>query len=860
MRNDNSSNYLLLGFFFLTGLTGLAYELVWIRLLILAFGSTQFAITTVLVVFMAGLALGSFIFGRVADGDASPLKVYAAIEIALGVYCIFSPLVFSMVRDVYLLVGASSPQLVAGFEASQFALSFAALIIPTTLMGGTLPLLVKYLASSSGRVGFHTAVPYSVNTLGAVTGCLVTGLFSLYVLGVKSTVYAAGSIDVLVGVLVYFIYGARKLTGPSRPAASALRLADRHLGSPMARYVVMASFALSGFASLTYEVLWTRIFSLVLGSSVYAFTIMLATFLVGIGAGSIIFAPFVDKRKNPIAWFALLEAVIGMVAILSIFIYRELPLAFFTLKGAFADRFFLFLFLQFLLSAAVMIIPTLCMGAIFPLVGRICTEDLKTVGTSIGNIYFLNTAGSIFGAFVGGFILIPVIGVEHGIIVTAAINVVLAVSLLLTSDLKLKSKVTYVNALIAAFVFAAVIVPPWQKMLMTLGLYSNPMEKEALSGIMQGRFTDDLLYYREGINAVITVRGSGVDDSVITYQANGKQEAMSTDGKPSASWSILGHVPLLLHGGKPDDALLVGLGSGITLGAMESYPLKEIDVVELEPAVVEAARFFNRANNNALDDPRVSLYIADGRSFLLVSKKKYDVIISGVSDPWISGVSNLFTAEYFRGLSDRLKDDGVVGLWFQNYRITPAELKTGINTFASVFPYVSVWFHYTDALDLVVIGSKTPQHLDLAALEQQIQAPRVKADLSRIGITNPYGVFDLFLIGNRDLRRYIDDAPINTDERPILEFSLPKHQYMDPLLGLDNIDALLKDAADFVPPVTVAPARREDFYLSLAKQYNKSNYRLAQAYSLFGKVLELNPSNKEAIYYLKDLKKELGIK
>ena len=860
-RDSSGSNYLILGFFFLTGLTGLAYELVWIRLLILAFGSTQFAVTTVLVVFMAGLALGSFIFGRIVDRFSAPLKLYAAIEIFLGVYCILSPTVFDMVRDIYFYMGGSSGQSIAGFEASQFALSFIALIIPATLMGGTLPVLVKYLASASGRVGFHTAVPYSINTLGAVTGCLLTGFFALYVLGVKTTVYTAGTVDILIGALVFLIYGARVAAAPVR---SALSTAGRPLAgyrslSPGVRFIVIGSFALSGFASLTYEVLWTRVFSLVLGSSVYAFTIMLATFLAGIGIGSILFAPLIDKRKNPIAWFAALEAVIGAVALLSIFAYRELPFIFFSLKEAFGSQFWLFLFFQFLLSAAIMIIPTLCMGAIFPLVGKICTEDLKTVGKNIGDIYFFNTAGSIFGAFAGGFILIPFIGVQNGVIIIAGLNMALCVILLSVSDAGKKPTVLAAIALGALFVVSVAVVPPWERMLMTMGLYSNPVKGETLEQMKQGKSAEKLLYYKEGLNAIITVRSMGANNTTISYQANGKQEAMSVDGKPGEAWSILGHIPMLLHKGEPEEALLVGLGSGITLGAMEQYPLKAVDVVELEPAVIDAARFFRESNNDALDDPRVSMHVTDGRSFLFTGRKKYDIIISGVSDPWISGVSNLFTLEYFTELDKKLNDNGVVALWFQNYRITPNELKIGLNTFAAAFPYVSLWFHYTDTLDLVVIGSRTPHSFDMGLLEKKMALPPVKAWLARINIHTPFDVLDLFMIGNRDLRHYIGKTRINTDERPILEFSLPKLQYMDPALGVKTVEEIINFTKEVVPPVVVPQGNEEQFYLSLAKTFYRSNFRLGQAYSVFRKVLELNPSNKEAIYYIEGLEKELGI-
>src|SRR3989304_5757758 len=299
-RNPETSwnKYLIYGIFFITGLTGLAYELVWIRLLILSFGSTQFAITTVLATFMAGLALGSIIFGRVVDRYPFPLRVYAIIEILLGIYCVLSPLVFYFVKSLYLFASPITGEATfrAGFEATQFGLALLALIVPTTLMGGTLPALVKYFASTNrtgDRIGMHTAVPYAVNTLGAVTGCLATGLFALYYLGVNATVYAAGIVDIIIGVLVFVIFGKTESRTHEEKAYNGADTAEAGPSRSNLHLIIISAFFLSGFASLAYEVLWTRVLSLVLGSSVYAFTIMLSTFLAGIGIGSIAFAPFV---------------------------------------------------------------------------------------------------------------------------------------------------------------------------------------------------------------------------------------------------------------------------------------------------------------------------------------------------------------------------------------------------------------------------------------------------------------------------------------------------------------------------------------------------------------------------------------
>ncbi len=862
----NKSSGLILLFFFITGLTGLAYELVWIRLLILAFGSTQFAVTTVLVTFMAGLALGSLVFGRIIDRFSSPLKAYAAIEIALGIYCILSPFIFSAVKGFYLnLSGVPEASThAAGFEATQFLLSFIVLIVPTTLMGGTFPVLVKYLAGRSGRVGFHTAVPYAVNTLGAVAGCLLTGFYALYFIGVKTTVYAAGAVDILVGVAVFLIYctGAKPEQAVVQINEAPVREGQGSRHAPwqarLTNLAVIAAFTLSGFASLVYEVLWTRVLSLVIGSSIYAFTVMLATFLVGIGVGSIAFAPFIDRRKKPLVWFAVLEAIIGITSLLGIFLYKGLPFALFSIKGAFGDNFWLYLFLQFLLASAVMIIPTLCMGAIFPLVGRIYTKGLDSIGRNIGDVYFFNTFGAIFGAFAAGFVIIPLIGVQNGVVITAGLNIVLATAIMAVSSERAPVKGVVSGVFVAAFAVSAIMLPEWEKTLMTLGLYVNPASGKTVKEISERASSGELVYYREGINAVITVRKSA--DSV-AYQANGKQEARAVGGRPSAAWALLGHLPLLLHKGAPKDALVVGLGSGITLGAMEGHPVGRFDVIELEPAVVEASAFFSEANGNALADPRVRLHVADGRGFLFSGKKKYDIIVSGVSDPWITGVSNLFTAEYFSEVKDKLNDDGVAAIWFQNYRITHEELKAGLNTIANVFPYVSVWFHYTDSLDLVVIASKTPHALDLERLKKVFtpEGGRVRDGLLKIGLKDPYDVFAAYLMGNADAREYLKGAALNTDERPYLEFMLPKHMYMDAGVGVKNLEDMLLLVKDPAPPVMMAEAQKEAFYLNLGKSYNRYNFRLHQSLKMFEKALEINPKNREAAAYAKALRKEMKL-
>jgi spermidine synthase len=585
---------------------------------------------------------------------------------------------------------------------------------------------------------------------------------------------------------------------------------------------------------------------------------MLSTFLFGIGIGSILFAPFIDRRKSPLLWFAILELIIGISTILSVSLYKELPFIFLKLQNIFSQSFWLFSFIQFLLCSAIMIIPTLCMGAIFPTVSRIYTKDINKIGQSIGNIYFFNTIGAILGSFVGGFIMIPFIGVQLSIILTSATSTFLGVLLLILTSLKTFKKAITAGFITIAFVVFVYNTPSWDKMIMTLGPYVNPLDDAIIERIKTKDQYGELLLYKEGINAIITVRREA-DGRTISYQSNGKHEARSVDSKPGKAWSLLGHMPMLLSK-EANNALLVGLGSGITLGAMEQYPLKEIDVVEIEPAVVEAAGYFSEANNNALDDPRVKLHIRDGRNFLLTTQNRYDVIVSAVSDPWITGVSNLFTREYFEELSNKLNYDGIVTLWFQNYRISNDDFKIGLNTFASVFPYVSLWFHYSSTADLIVIGSKSKHFIDMNLLYARFGDKNVRRDLARIEITDPFEILNLLLIGNSDIRSYIKGSNINTDDRPILEFTLPMLLYTDPGKGPnERIQDLLANARDFIPPVIIPYENKEDFYFKLGVTYAQYVFREEQAISLFERVLDLNPEHREAREYLDALQRFSGI-
>lgn len=880
---------LLLACFFATGLTGLVYEVVWARMLELYFGATQFAITTVLTTFMAGLALGSAAGGRLVDRLRRPLWLYGAVEIAVGLYCLATPTVFDAIGRVHLAWLTPEDLVSASFQAERFALAAVALALPTTLMGTTLPILATHLVRRPDEVGGRVGLLYGLNTLGAVGGCLLAGFAALPWLGISRTLVATGVLDIALGAAVLTLARGTRATpvergpgrsGPPRAGRAPARGAVADAAEATSRGLALAlpaALAISGFTALAYEVLWFRVLALVIGSSIYAFTVMLATFLAGIAGGSALVARGLPRARSPLRWLAVLELGVAFSVLVGVALYGRLPGLFLALFGALSEHFWLFLAVQSAVCASIMLVPTLCLGAVLPTAAQVHARRLDALGRRVGDVYSSNTLGAIVGSIAAGFVLQPLLGIQRSIGVVAAVNLVLGLAFWIwpqpaarapraaararraaprgrrsapirSPGIGLVPRVAGAVGLVAAFAGLAAVLPSWDPRRMTVGPYVNQQAVgDYLRGYDQGRALDELLYYREGVNAVISVRRAR-DGSWLSYQANGKWEG--TVGESAPNWSLLGHIPLLLAP-EPKRALLVGLGTGVTLGALTQHPLERIDVVEIEPAVIEAAGFFAQAHGDALHDPRVHVYRSDGRTFLAVGDARYDVIVSGVSDPWISGVSNLFTREYFERLSGRLAEDGVAAIWFQNYRISSDDLKTALHTLATVFPDVSVWAPRDDPADLILVARRRPLRIDAETLHRRLQTQVDRASLERSGVANIFDFLNLLILEDGDVRAYVRDAPLHTDDRPILEFSLPRLLYTDVHEGvLERTWDLVRHTRDFDPPVVVPEAIRASFYTLLASTYSHYEYRQQHAIALFERVLEMDPDNARARRYL----------
>lgn len=759
--------------FFLSGLAALVYEIVWAKKLGLIFGTTTYAISTVLAVFFMGLALGSFIFGRLVDRFKKPLLIYALLELGIGIYAFFTPQIFELIKSLQILFWQSNASTYLGFSLFTFLLSATGLIIPTTLMGGTLPVISKFFVVRKETLGEKVSILYAVNTAGAIFGVISAGFILIIILGVNQSIYFAAVINILIGLGVL---GMAKGLRISEELPTALTSGESKIPRELevSAWVILVAYALSGFAALALEVLWTRVLVMILGNSTYAFSIMLITFLFGIAVGSAIISKFIDKKENILPYFVATQVLIGFFVILSIPFFDNLPFLFFRIMQNFSQSFLSLQLMEFFFCSFMMLIPTLLMGAAFP----IAVKAYKTsgLGVRVGEVYAANTIGGVFGSLTAGFLLIPFLGIQKSIVISAIIYFLVGSIILLLLSLKTKTKFLLMGSLILVSIFSFYL-PKWSRDVLTSGVYyhGNIYLDEEIPG--------EIIFYKEGLSGTITVRR--YPDGELVLQTNGKVES-STRGDLDTQL-LSGHLPLLFHP-NPESVLVIGLGGAFSLGAVEQHQtLTVIDAIEIEPAIVEAASYFSEFNNNALEDPRLNLILADARNYILATDKRYDVIASEPSNPWIKGMGNLFTKEFFELCEKRLKPGGIMGSWIHLYSMSERDLKTTLRTFQEVFPHTAVFINLS-SVDLLLLGSEEELAMDYNKLVKKFEQKNVQKNLSQVYINDAATLMGYFLMDGKAVSKFSEGVALHTDNQPILEFSAPKSLYLNTIPA--NLSAL----------------------------------------------------------------------
>lgn len=751
-------------FSLISGLTALVYEVIWAKQLGLVFGTTAYAISTVLAIFFLGLALGSYWLGKLVDRMGKPLRLYGLMEALIGCYAFLTPWLFKLLEKGQTLIGSGW-----NFTEKSIArliLSLFILITPTILMGGTIPALIKY-GSRLKSFGQTTAKFYGLNTLGAVLGACLAGFWLLPKIGIRSSISLAASINLAVGL------GAIYLATKIKTTKINLKAWIKGENKGKSNRVVLCGIFLSGLASIGLEVLWTRVLILVIGISTYAFSLILAAFLLGIGLGSLIIKKWIDKIK-PLKTFILLELSKGILVVLLIPLLGGSSKLYFLLMQKLGWSFFSGMTVGVLVSLFILLLPTTLMGMSLPIAVKIVAEKYSSLGEAVGKVYLFNTLGGVMGSLITGFWLISKIGMQKGMLLMAGIYFLVAIVL---------SKQKQVMAISALILILGLIWPDWSKGLLTSGVYINN-DIAAPLGVFEKYYKErKLIYYKEGISSLI---GVTLEPKQMSLLVNGKAQSSSTyDIKPQL---MLGHLPMLLQNNPNKRALVIGLGTGMTLGAIEQHDdLEDVVAVEIEPEMVEAASYFDDVNDHALADPRLEIVIEDARNYLLTSDKKFEVISSQPSNPWIKGMANLSTVEFFELAKEHLTDDGIMIQWMQLDALSKEDLIGFIATFQSVFPEVSIW-ETLDSLFLVGSNEKINMQEKLGLPVNQ----KVKNSLLRMEVNSPAELLSHYVTDGERVKELVNGAKLQWDDLPFLEYNSPRDNYNFEQVLLENLKLIDK--------------------------------------------------------------------
>ena len=650
--------------FLLSGFAALLYQTAWMRQFSVVFGTSELAVAAVLSAYMAGLALGAAIAGRFVGRVTKPVLIYGLLEAGIAVSALAVPLFLKLANSLYISFFGGQAVLPDASGVGQslfyFVITLLVLVIPTACMGATLPLLTRYVVRREDQIGTRVGMLYAVNTAGAVAGTLVAAFLLLPEFGLSGTVW----IGIAINFLVFLIAaGIAKMAGNGKTATAIETRPARLRFSIPGRFWILPIMLLSGATTFTYEVLWTRLLSHVLGGSVIAFATMLASFLTGIALGSA-FASRIAKSSSQ-AFHAFVTVQV-LIALTSAGIYQSLPLLVPDAAG-FSDN--------VLLAIMIMLPATLFIGATFPLAVRILALNEQDAANASARVYAWNTAGAIIGAAVAGFVLIPVLRFEGSISLAVGMNLLLALAAVTTLDAR---QIKLVGAtgipLLAALVFYR---PGWPEEILRVSPF-NEQRQGRVHYYGVGRSSTVLALERDGF---LYIRNNGLPEA-----------AADMAGAPPAKSSqrLLTTLPVLA---RPDakEMLIIGYGGGVAAEHL-STSLRAIDILELEPKVIDANRAISADRNvEPLDDPRVNIVINDARSALQLTDKRYDIIVSQPSHPWTAAASHLYTKEFMELVISRLEPGGVFLQWMNSVFVTEELLRSFSATLLEVFPNVRLY-------------------------------------------------------------------------------------------------------------------------------------------------------------------------
>jgi spermidine synthase len=755
----------LLAAFAASGCAALIYEIVWFQMLQMVIGSTAVSLAVLLGTYMGGMGIGSLVLPRLVSPRRHPLRVYAWLELGIG--AIGLGVLFGMPAIVRFYTVNAGPGF--GGILLRGAVSALCLLIPTILMGATLPIISRWLETTPqgvARMGFL----YGGNTAGAVLGCLLAGFYLLRVHDVSIATFAAAAINLIAAAIGFAL--AVKSAGPVSAGVS-----PKMSGGLQRTWPALAAIGLSGFCALGAEEIWTRLLSLMLGGTVYTFAIILAVFLAGLGLGSAAGASWTRRRGNPeLALGACQFLLVAAIAYAAFMLFKPLP---YWVIGGGSDTSPWLRFLSDLVRTLLAVFPpALFWGASFPLALAAVVPYGPDPGRSVGKVYAANTAGAILGAIGFNLVLIPTLGTRHSqqiLIAMSALAGMLAFFPFLRAAVKRSGPtadgaapkapsgaVPIAAGAIVVSIILALLVPRISWELIAYG-------RRIPSKLGEGR----PLYYGEGLNSSVAV--TELDDGTRNFHVSGKVEA-SSDPVDMRLERMLGHLPSLLHP-DPKSVLIVGCGAGITAGSFVLYPsVKRIVICEIEPLIPKVvARYFGEQNYGVLDDPRVEVIYDDVRHYILTTSEKFDIITSDPIHPWIKGSAALYSLEYFEMCRSHLNPRGVITQWVPFYESTSETVKSEIATFFKVFPQGTIWSNDINGAgyDVVLLGADGPMEIDVDGLQRRLERndhELAYGSIKEVGFGTAVDLLATYAGRGPDLATWLAGAAINRDRNLRLQY------------------------------------------------------------------------------------------
>jgi spermidine synthase len=753
--------------FYVSGVAGLIYQVLWLRRLSLVFGVTVYAASTVLAAFMAGLAIGSALSSRILRRGLSPLAAFGVAEILVGITGLLSPFLLDAASLLYSALHRTAPDSLTVLTVARLISSFAILALPTAMMGVTLPLLSAAVSAPGKANGTSISLLYAINTLGAMTGTLLSGLLLIPAIGIQRSFLLAATLNVIVGVVAMVISKASPVYSPEgvhhqlEQGAQSIPVVSGF--SRMDQWPLWLVVIVSGFASLGLEIVWFRLMLQFVIATTEAFTAMLATVLGGIAIGGLIAAWIARSPRDHFAALGLVQALTGVASV------GSMTFLLWTVEQGWKT---LGLWPAVLLA---ILPPAIFMGIGLPLAlsiggakwgqppksalttGMISGSDPnppsdrpEDVARRVGAMYSLNVAGAIAGSLLAGFVLLPRLGSVNALIALAALFTASGLWLSLS-----RRRWFAAIAVVAAFAWLARDFP------------------DPFKVAIDRRYRDQLLEFwrHEGAQTAVSVRASQFQHVLYLdglHQANDQPEMVRLH-------RAIGHLPMVLHG-SPRDVLVVGMGGGATPGAVSQYPDARVQIVELAEGVRQAAQFFKHVNYDLLAQPNVTVRIDDGRNFLALTDRRYDVVTADIIQPGHAGAGHVYSREYFSLVRNALKDDGVVLQWIGHR--PRVEYTLIMRTFLDVFPDATLWYDAN-----FMVGTKRPLRIDPQAIDRLRRDPMTRAALDAVGLTGFEELREWYTGNAEEMRALVGHGAILTDDRPLVEYHhwLPRPEEQPPL-------------------------------------------------------------------------------